>query len=110
MKVLASDYDGTLLFNEKFKEGDLKKIKEFQKAGNLFGLCSGRPFKGIYEFCKPYIDLISIFYVQEHLYLIKKEKLFIKVRFLNIYYMNFMIVIKKIMIFLFKPLCKSIHF
>ena len=54
MKVLASDYDGTLLFNEKFKEGDLKKIKEFQKAGNLFGLCSGRPFKGIYEFCKPY--------------------------------------------------------
>ena len=52
MKVLASDYDGTLLF----KEGDLKKIKEFQKAGNLFGLCSGRPFKGIYEFCKPYID------------------------------------------------------
>lgn len=56
MKVLASDYDGTLLFNEKFKEGDLKKIKEFQKAGNLFGLCSGRPFKGIYEFCKPYID------------------------------------------------------
>jgi len=56
MKVLASDYDGTLLFNEKFKEGDLKKIKEFQKAGNVFGLCSGRPFKGIYEFCKPYID------------------------------------------------------
>ena len=56
MKVLASDYDGTLLFNEKLKEGDLKKIKEFQKAGNLFGLCSGRPFKGIYEFCKPYID------------------------------------------------------
>ena len=53
MKVLASDYDGTLLFNEKFKEGDLKKIKEFQKVGNLFGLCSGRPFKGIYEFCKP---------------------------------------------------------
>ena len=31
MKVLASDYDGTLLFNEQFKEGDLKKIKEFQK-------------------------------------------------------------------------------
>ena len=31
MKVLASDYDGTLLFNEKFKEGDLKKIKEFQE-------------------------------------------------------------------------------
>ena len=84
MKVLASDYDGTLLFNEKFKEGDLKKIKEFQKAGNLFGLCSGRPFKGIYEFCKPYIDFD--------------------------FYMNFIIVIKKIMIFLFKLICKFIHF
>ena len=40
MKALASDYDGTLLFIEKFKDGDLKKIKEFQKACNLFGLCS----------------------------------------------------------------------
>ena len=39
-----------------------------------------------------------------------KENLFIKVRFLNIYYMNFMIVIKKIMIFLFKLICKFIHF
>ena len=47
MKVLASDYDGTLLFNEQFKEGDLKKIKEFQKAGNLFGLCSGRDRKSV---------------------------------------------------------------
>ena len=37
MKVLASDYDGTLLFNEQFKEGDLKKIKELQK--NTFDYC-----------------------------------------------------------------------
>lgn len=110
MKVLASDYDGTLLFNEQFKEGDLKKIKEFQKVGNLFGLCSGRPLKVFTNFVSLILILISIFYVQEHLYLIKKEKLFIKVRFLNIYYMNFMIVIKKIMIFLFKLICKFIHF
>ena len=109
MKVLASDYDGTLLFNEKFKEGDLKKIKEFQKAGNLFGLVEDL-LKASMNFVSLILILISIFYVQEHLYLIKKEKLFIKVRFLNIYYMNFMIVIKKIMIFLFKPICKSIHF
>jgi len=78
MKVLASDYDGTLLLSM-----------------NFVSLIS---------------TLIFIFYVQEHLYLIKKEKSFIKVRFLNIYYMNFMIVIKKIMTFLFKPICKSIHF
>ena len=110
MKVLASDYDGTLLFNEKFKEGDLKKIKEFQKAGNLFGLCSGRPFKGIYEFCKPYIDFDFYILCTGALVLNKEREVIYKVRFLNIYYMNFMIVIKKIMIFLFKPICKSIHF
>ena len=80
MKVLASDYD----------------VEDLLKASM--------------NFVSLILILISIFYVQEHLYLIKKEKLFIKVRFLNIYYMNFMIVIKKIMIFLFKPICKSIHF
>lgn len=47
MKVLASDFDGTLFFDGKFKTEDIQKIKEFQKQGNLFGLCSGRPFKGI---------------------------------------------------------------
>lgn len=57
MKVLASDFDGTLVFNDKFRKEDLKKIKEFQKEGNLVGLCSGRPFKGVYEFCKKYLDL-----------------------------------------------------
>ena len=31
MKVLASDYDGTLLFNEQFKEGDLRKSRNFKK-------------------------------------------------------------------------------
>ena len=110
MKVLASDYDGTLLFNEKFKEGDLKKIKEFQKVVIYLVYVVEDLLKASMNFVSLILILISIFYVQEHLYLIKKEKLFIKVRFLNIYYMNFMIVIKKIMIFLFKPICKSIHF
>lgn len=56
MKVLASDFDGTLFFDGKFKDNDLKKIKEFQKAGNLFGLCSGRPFEGVTKVCEGYID------------------------------------------------------
>lgn len=56
MKVLASDFDGTLLFDGKFKEDDLIKIKEFQQKGHLFGLCSGRPFEGITDFCKDYVD------------------------------------------------------
>ena len=35
MKVLASDYDGTLLFNEQFKEGDLKKNQGISKSRQL---------------------------------------------------------------------------
>ena len=111
MKVLASDYDGTLLFNEKFKEGDLKKIKEFQKKQATYLVYVVEDLLKVFtNFVSLILILISIFYVQEHLYSIKKEKLFIKVRFLNIYYMNFIIVIKKIMIFLFKLICKFIHF
>lgn len=56
MQVLASDFDGTLLFNGKFRENDLKKIKQFQEKGHLFGLCSGRPFMGINNVCKGYLD------------------------------------------------------
>lgn len=49
MKVLASDLDGTLYFGEEVgvKPQDIKAIKEFQKAGNLFGICSGRTYAGI---------------------------------------------------------------
>lgn len=57
MKVLASDFDGTLMFDGKFREEDLKKIKEFQNQGNLFGLCSGRPFQGMKELCDGKISL-----------------------------------------------------
>lgn len=96
MKVLASDYDGTLLFNEKFKEGDLKKIKEFQKQATYLVYVVEDLLKVFTNFVSLILILISIFYVQEHLYSIKKEKLFIKVRFLNIYYMNFIIVIKRL--------------
>lgn len=56
MKVLASDFDGTLLFNDQFRDNDLKKIKEFQQQGNIFGLCSGRPFQGINHLCQDYLD------------------------------------------------------
>ena len=50
MKILASDLDGTLYFGQeeqKLKPQDVKAIKEFQKQGNLFGICSGRTYAGI---------------------------------------------------------------
>lgn len=52
MKILASDLDGTLYFGneeKKIKPQDVKAIKDFQKAGNLFGICSGRTLIGIHN-------------------------------------------------------------
>ncbi len=51
MKILASDYDGTLYFGKEvgIKQEDKDAIKAFQEAGNLFGICSGRPFTGMKE-------------------------------------------------------------
>ena len=46
-KVFASDFDGTLYFykaedERKLPKENVAKIKEYQAAGNLFGLCTGR--------------------------------------------------------------------
>lgn len=41
--IFASDYDNTLFFHQDgYREEDIQAIRDFQKAGNLFGLCSGR--------------------------------------------------------------------
>ena len=57
MKIMASDFDGTLFFSfigdgKGFKEEDLKAIDTFRKAGHKFGLCTGRPLYGIEVQCK----------------------------------------------------------
>ena len=46
-KVFASDFDGTLYFykaedERKLPKENVAKIREYQAAGNLFGLCTGR--------------------------------------------------------------------
>ena len=59
MKLLASDFDGTLYFHnkeEKIRESDLESIRKFQKEGNLFGICTGRHLKGILEPTKEKVD------------------------------------------------------
>jgi Cof subfamily protein (haloacid dehalogenase superfamily) len=46
--AFASDFDGTLCFNgTDFHEEDLEAIKNFQKKGGLFGVCTGRSLSGI---------------------------------------------------------------
>ena len=44
MKLLASDFDGTLFFHSEkddMRIRDLKAIRKFQDEGNLFGICTG---------------------------------------------------------------------
>ncbi|MFV0479294.1 MAG: HAD family hydrolase [Anaerorhabdus sp.] len=42
MKVLASDYDGTLKVNDQLSDKDIETIKKWQKGGNWFGVVTGR--------------------------------------------------------------------
>lgn len=47
MKALASDFDNTLYFYDGVRNNVIEAIKEFQKEGNLFGVCTGRDIDGI---------------------------------------------------------------
>ena len=52
MKLLASDFDGTLFFHsekEDMRIKDLEAIRKFQDKGNLFGICTGRHLNGIID-------------------------------------------------------------
>ncbi len=60
-KVFASDFDGTLYFyqaadEDKLPEASVKKILEYQKAGHLFGLCTGRQVGGLSPFIGGHFD------------------------------------------------------
>ncbi|MCF0106735.1 MAG: HAD-IIB family hydrolase, partial [Holdemanella sp.] len=48
-KIDASDLDVTLYFGREIgiKKEDALAIKQFQKEGNLFGICTGRPLIGL---------------------------------------------------------------
>ena len=54
-KIFASDFDGTLYFYkapdpDKLPAVNVEKIREYQEAGNLFGLCTGRQVGGLTPF------------------------------------------------------------
>lgn len=42
MKLIASDYDGTIKYDAQGLHKDIQAIKEWQKAGNVFAIISGR--------------------------------------------------------------------
>ncbi|MBE5996523.1 MAG: HAD family phosphatase [Lachnospiraceae bacterium] len=59
-KVFASDFDGTLYFykaedKDKLPMRSVEKIREYQAAGNLFGLCTGRQVGGLTPFITGFV-------------------------------------------------------
>ena len=54
MKALASDIDGTLVFNQ-IKKQDKEAIEKYQKE-HLFGICSGRPRCALFDLEKLKLD------------------------------------------------------
>ena len=47
MKILASDYDGTLNHGGQVSEDTIEQIRRWRAAGNLFGVVTGRGYSGI---------------------------------------------------------------
>lgn len=54
MKILFSDYDGTLRINGKVSSKNVEAIKKFQVAGNTFAIATGRGFNSIKAECNKY--------------------------------------------------------
>lgn len=85
MKLLASDFDGTLLHHEngknKILKNDKKAIKDFQNKGHLFGICTGRGMDGILK-CSEDIDY-DFYILNSGAIILNKDKEFIQVNYLN---------------------------
>ena len=47
MKLLATDYDGTLRYAQNVMEEDIEAIQEWKKQGNLFVIATGRSLESI---------------------------------------------------------------
>lgn len=47
MNLIASDFDGTVYIDDRYRSEDLLAIEDFQQKGNLFGLVTGRSYKSL---------------------------------------------------------------
>lgn len=56
MKLIASDFDGTIFIDGKIKTEDIKVIRDFQAKGNLFGLVTGRTYHSLFVLIEGKID------------------------------------------------------
>lgn len=54
MKLLASDYDGTLRYGQDVMEKDIEALQEWKNKGNLFVIVTGRSYESIDAQIKKY--------------------------------------------------------
>lgn len=86
MKLLASDFDGTLLLHPNkddnvILKNDKKAIKTFQEKGSLFGICTGRGLEGILKYSE---DIVYDFYIlNSGAVILNKDKEIIQANYLN---------------------------
>ena len=48
MKLLVSDYDGTVNFHGEVHKEDVEALSSFKKEGNIISIASSRPFKSLH--------------------------------------------------------------
>lgn len=56
MKLIASDFDGTIFIDGKIKTEDIEAIRDFQDKGNLFGIVTGRSYHSLLVLIEGKID------------------------------------------------------
>ena len=63
MKIFVSDYDGTLNRGGGVTATDLAALSAWQKAGNLFGIASGRDLRGLVNVWQKCLPLMPDFLI-----------------------------------------------
>ena len=73
-KLFIADYDGTLGGFEGINSETVDAIKEYEKKGGKFAVCTGRMFKNIRDICEtiPLLPLPSLSY-SIHIYIFVTE-------------------------------------
>lgn len=62
MKILISDFDGTLFVDGKITKENVKKIEDFRKKGNIFVISTARNFETVKKECLKYEINVDYFF------------------------------------------------
>lgn len=62
MKILVSDFDGTLFIDNRVSKEDIQKIEEFRKKGNIFIISTARNFSTVKKECLKYSINVDYFF------------------------------------------------